>query len=795
MRASLSVDRRCGLPRRRIRVWEVAATAAVITFAAGAPFSIVLAEIGAGLAILLSLSHPRRILAALQRHRPLGAALIFYIGTQLLIGLFAEQPSISFAALRGDWHLLFLPAFLTMLTVERARRWALPTLLVAASLAGLAGAIQHFGNVDPWGRATLEPYGPVRSIARGTFSGHLTYGGILMIAFAAILGSWDERRAVLSGLALVCIGGGLIGSLARSAWIGVAAGALVWMVVSSQLRGQLGRRRLIWGPLTLIIILGVILLLPGVRERFGSIAHLTEMPRMRLWQTAARIFASHPLFGAGLGSFQAQFAIYRVPGEYLATCHPHNDLLNALANGGLAGALAWLGLWVALLHAGRRSPMLWALLATFLVAGLGQCYFTDEEPVGLLWFVLAAALSRPTPTEVARTGIGRRIEQRAKRMLLPMAARLWPPRGERALDLTRARRILLIRQDNRLGNMLLITPFLQALRRLAPQAHICAHTGDRFTEVFQESPWLDELIVERKRYLIQHPWAYPGHLRRLRRGAWDLVFELSNPDTHSFYNALLTLVSGAPGRIGFDHARSRAALSHPVARPRVECHASLAPLLLISALGAAPDILPLRLPPQWTVRTGDRILFHPGGRGSKRWPPDRARALIAALAPEVRRRLILIGGPAERQLLADLASATPGIAVRHLGTLADLVEALQDASLYVGCDAGPLHVVAALEIPILALFRTSHPLRYAPLGGQHETILLGAGSRRHAEETRFPASETAAHSIPHDEEFALQLAARRPQMVSPRGALDAAGEVTFVVDRLHQALERIQART
>ena len=294
--------------------------------------------------------------------------------------------------------------------------------------------------------------------------------------------------------------------------------------------------------------------------------------------------------------------------------------------------------------------------------------------------------------------------------------------------------------------------------------------------------------------MIQHPWAYPGHLRRLRRGQWDLVFELSNPDTHSFYNTLLTLVAGAPARIGFDHVRSRPALSCPVARPSEECHASLAPLLLLSALGAEPPIQPMRLPPHLTAGAGERILFHPGGRGSKRWPPQHSRALIEALPAPVRRRLMLIGGPAEKNLLAELSAAAPEVAVRSLGTLADLIGVLQETALYVGCDAGPLHVAAALEIPTLALFRTSHPLRYAPLGDRHETLLLGAESRHRATATRFAARAEHPDAVPWDPDFAAQLASRRPRMVSPPRDLDPAAEVAYVAQRLMHALERIATR-
>ncbi len=398
---------------------------------------------------------------------------------------------------------------------------------------------------------------------------------------------------------------------------------------------------------------------------------------------------------------------------------------------------------------------------------------------------------------VRRAPLGRRLERRAKRTLLPLAAALWPPRpAPPDADLAAVRRILLVRQDNRLGNLVLMIPFLQAVRASFPQARIGLLLSDHYAAVHAESPWVDEQICERKRWLIRHPHAYPRHLATLRHGAWDLAFELSNPDTHSFYNAFLTVISGAPRRIGFAHPRSRSALSTPIAPPHRETHYALAPLLLLSALGASPDVPPLRLPPRSpaagngpTPPTGDRLLIHPGGRGAKRWPEERFAELIRGLPPELAERLTLIGSPGEAPRLQALAAASPGGAEVHLlRNLPALIAALQNARLYLGCDAGPMHLAVALGVPTLALFRTSHPLRYAPLGEIHETLLLGEQSRGLAAAEFFPAPAEgkAAPPVLWNPAFGARLAAQRPRCITPPTSLDEAHEAAFVLERLGQ---------
>ena len=401
---------------------------------------------------------------------------------------------------------------------------------------------------------------------------------------------------------------------------------------------------------------------------------------------------------------------------------------------------------------------------------------------------------------------GRWLEEGAKRALLPLAGFLWPARPETPRPLDQAGQVLIVRQDNRLGNLVLLSPFLVALRALAPQARVVFLAGDRYAEILDDFPWIDERLVLPKRWMIGHPHRVPGYLRGLSRRGWDIVFEVSNPDTHSFTNALLTLASRAPARVGFAHPRSRGALSLAVAPPLRECHYSLAPLLLLSALGAQPPLETMRLSPALTRLAGEAaagaepaVVIHPGARGSKRWPTEcfeRLIAGIASLRPECPVRLI--GGPAERDLLVRLAGRDGGrIEARVLDSLPALVRALGGARVYISCDAGPMHVAAALQVPVLALFLASHPLRYAPLGERHETILLGERSRALAGQERFPACEeprargAGGHAAPWDARFHDRVTAMRPACVRAKPGLGPAGEADFVLERLAALLERV----
>ncbi len=362
-----------------------------------------------------------------------------------------------------------------------------------------------------------------------------------------------------------------------------------------------------------------------------------------------------------------------------------------------------------------------------------------------------------------------------------------------------ARRILVIRQDHRLGNMLLITPFLKELRRLAPQGRIETLVDSRFAEITDAAPWIDGQIIQHRKRMIYRPWEHGQHLVSLRRGNWDISFDLSNPDSFSSHGALVMAAAGARVRAGFFHPRSIGALNAPVALPSADCHYSLAPLFLLAAFGVSPGFPMMGFSPTLgsTARSNrkDSILINPGGRGSKRWPPEHFLAVIKQLLEQKQvaaDQLVLIGGPAEVDLLEALAHDAGGLRTRSLSTLPDLVATLKTGRLYIGCDAGPLHMAVAAGVPTLSLFLTSNPIRYAPLGENHETILLGSGSRRWLETGQF----TSSTDDPADSQylrwpagFAEKLTRNRPVIIQPEPSSGPEAEIFLVTERIKRAIQ------
>jgi O-antigen ligase len=377
------------------------ATAGAFAFAAFAPVSIALFQVSAGLAFLgtaLAITSGRWT----YRPTPIDLPLLIFIAVDLLSAVFAVDRARAFRCIKGDWILVFLPIFAQAVRSSRDVRRAFGILLASSTLVAAYAIAQMFTGIDLLRHRGLEPVGGV-FIAVGLFGHHLTYGGSVLItsslAIALAAGAQSSREKLTGGLAAFVQIGGVVASFARTAW----AGLLVAVAsVAFSVRGWVRRA-------AIVAIVGgaaAAVAIPPIRVRLSDVLTFGDDPRVRLWRTALRIWAAHPILGAGPGSFKSQFPNFKVPGTYMATGHPHNDILNILVQSGIIGLAAFVYLWIRyfrdlagarrrLADGDPRRVLLLAgivVVATFFVGGLGQCFLTDEEVGCLFWFIAAMGL-------------------------------------------------------------------------------------------------------------------------------------------------------------------------------------------------------------------------------------------------------------------------------------------------------------------------------------------------------------------------------------------------------------------
>ncbi len=289
-------------------------------------------------------------------------------------------------------------------------------------------------------------------------------------------------------------------------------------------------------------------------------------------------------------------------------------------------------------------------------------------------------------------------------------------------------RILLV-QTAFLGDVILTTPLLAAVRRRFPDAELVMAVTPGGASLVGAHPALDRVLIDDKRGRGQGVSGFVRFVRGLRAGRFTIAIAAHK----SIRTALALRAAGIPRRIGFATAPAAALYTDRVARP-VAAHdrdrllGLLAPLGIttIDAATARPWIA---VDAATRARAAALLAPHADGRplaaicpGSawrtKRWPLPQFAALIRALAADGY-RCLLLGGPDERALTADLQTACGGIAV-DLGGATDLpllAAVLATVAVAVTNDSAPMHVAAAANVPQVAIFCATVPAQgYGPLG-------------------------------------------------------------------------------
>jgi heptosyltransferase-1 len=114
--------------------------------------------------------------------------------------------------------------------------------------------------------------------------------------------------------------------------------------------------------------------------------------------------------------------------------------------------------------------------------------------------------------------------------------------------------------------------------------------------------------------------------------------------------------------------------------------------------------------------TGDFAILNPGaGWGAKRWPAERYGAVARGLEEEGLRSIINYG-PGEEELARTVERASGGAAFAMKFTITELIALTRRARLFVGGDTGPLHLAAALRVPVVGIYGPTDPARNGPYG-------------------------------------------------------------------------------
>ncbi|HSB67764.1 MAG TPA: glycosyltransferase family 9 protein [Candidatus Methylomirabilis sp.] len=279
------------------------------------------------------------------------------------------------------------------------------------------------------------------------------------------------------------------------------------------------------------------------------------------------------------------------------------------------------------------------------------------------------------------------------------------------------RKILLVRVD-RIGDLVLSTPFLRNLRQLLPSGEITLVGRAFAAELLHGGDLVDRIVVI-------SPSGGVEAVGRLASEVFDLAVDLHYD--YPLRTARLARRVRARCTAGFDIGGRGALFDVPVpARQRK--HFVEETLDILRALGLAPCRVPLEvhLRPQAADASrsllscqgvGDPyVVFHPGGfYAEQRWPAPRFAQLADRIA-ELGLAPVLIGGKEDRPLLQEIAGPMKANAALICGQgVGVAAAAIAGSTLFVGNNSGPLHIACALDVPSVSTLGPTDPVRFWPL--------------------------------------------------------------------------------
>ncbi|HVF40785.1 MAG TPA: glycosyltransferase family 9 protein [Gemmatimonadaceae bacterium] len=298
-----------------------------------------------------------------------------------------------------------------------------------------------------------------------------------------------------------------------------------------------------------------------------------------------------------------------------------------------------------------------------------------------------------------------------------------------------------------MGDVVLVTPFLSKLRQLFPDARITLIAKPHAEELLRFSGLVDEVIPfdfpwtateEKYRFSRYDRKALTGLLKRLRAERFDLTFDC-RMDLRS---NLLTRATRAPRRVGYDFGGGGFLLTDSLPPPPLDQHkvddwlALLGPVLPDWRQNTDDASLPRLVVTDEECEEARKFLglhdlgdddmivgIHPGGsHDGKRWPIENFEEAARSLAAKRNVNVLIFVDPEGTG--ANMQLGPTATFVRT--SIREMMALMTRCATVICNDSGPMHIAAALGVPVVAMFTTGNPDWYGPQGAGHSVVGTGA---------------------------------------------------------------------
>jgi len=305
------------------------------------------------------------------------------------------------------------------------------------------------------------------------------------------------------------------------------------------------------------------------------------------------------------------------------------------------------------------------------------------------------------------------------------AEKLLMPSGPR-----RFRKILIVKPSS-LGDIIHALPLLSAVKTALPDSEVHWVVANGFEGVLQGHPMIRRLWVihkedwKRPSRFISTVSEFRNLLRGLRSERYDLVIDLQG----LLRSGLITALSGSSLRVGFSDARELSPLFYNLkvrggtGVHAVERYLRLASLVGIDAVGVDFPLPPV---PDAFHHGGPYYVVVPGARWpTKRWPVEYFIDVIRELPMTA----VVVGSREDIDIAGAIVAGTEGHSINMAGKtdLKVLFSIIAGASFMLSNDSGPMHVGAAMSVPVYAMFGPTSEVLTGPYGDGHRVFKADIG--------------------------------------------------------------------
>jgi len=295
--------------------------------------------------------------------------------------------------------------------------------------------------------------------------------------------------------------------------------------------------------------------------------------------------------------------------------------------------------------------------------------------------------------------------------------------------------ILIIRTD-RIGDVVLTTPAIKALRQAYPTARISILVTPATFDLVNGNPYLDEILVDDREGKHKGLFGFLRLVGEIKLKKFDLTIIFH---TKRRYN-LACCLARIPHRLGYKNNKFGSLLTHPLNDTRAlgEKHEAQYCMEVLKVIGIENNDLDVFVPVQkeaeiWAqnwmqennLKPNEFITIHPGSSDqAKCWPTANFALLMDRLLANYTLKIVLIGAqqtfPTSEEILRQTRKASEIINLTGKTSLSQTASLLRRSRLLISNDSGPVHLAAGVGGSVISIFMRNQPginsERWKPLG-------------------------------------------------------------------------------